>query len=48
MFSRIYQRVKTFYRRGPEERTQVHLFLGFVIIPLVVLLPFCVLVFLAN
>lgn len=34
-----------FYRRGPEERTQVHIMLGFVAIPLLVLLPFCIYVF---
>lgn len=45
---KLFTLLKNFYRRGPEERTQVHLFLGFVIIPLVVLLPFCVMVFLAN
>lgn len=45
---RMIARLKAFYRRGPEERTQIHIFLGFVIIPLVVLLPFCILVFLDN
>jgi hypothetical protein len=45
---KLIERLKSFYRRGAEERTQVHLFLGFVIIPLVVLLPFCVMVFLAT
>lgn len=43
--SKLYRYLVAFYQRGPEQRTQLHIMLGFVAIPLLVLLPFCVYVF---
>lgn len=42
---KLYNYLYQFYRRGAEERAQVHLMLGFVGLPLLLLLPFCIYVF---